>query len=118
MGGISDLTMGVIEYALDGVAKRAEVRAHNVANLNTPGFMASTVAFEDVLAAALEDGDLGDLAEPPVVPRPGVPDPLGNTVSLEAEVVDGMKDDVLFDTLINSYNFKLEVLRTAIGVRA
>ncbi|HXF73236.1 MAG TPA: flagellar biosynthesis protein FlgB [Actinomycetota bacterium] len=118
MDGINDLTMGVIEYALDGLAKRAEVRAHNVANLDTPGFMASTVAFEDVLAAALEDGDLGDLTEPPVVPRPDMPDPLGNTVSLDAEVVEAMKDDLLFDTLINSYDFKLEVLRTAIGVRA
>lgn len=117
MDGIGDLTMDVIGYALDGVARRAEVRAHNVANLNTPGFVASTVPFEDVLAAALVDGDLGDLTEPPVVPRPGVPDPLGNTVSLEAEVVDGMKDNLLFDTLVNSYNFKLEILRAAIGVR-
>lgn len=42
--------------ALDGLARRAEVTANNIANANSPGFRPSTVRFEEALAAAARSG--------------------------------------------------------------
>lgn len=115
---IPDITTGVVEYALGGLATRAEVRADNVANMNTPGFRASSVTFESALAEALDEGDLSDLAGPAVGIKPGAPDPHGNTVSLETEMIEGIKDNLAFEAFINSFNHKVTVTRTAIRGQA
>lgn len=118
MSGISDLTMRVVEFALDGLAARGEVRADNVANANTPGFQGRTVNFETALATALERGeDPARLAVPGTAIAPGVPDPRGNTVSMENELVGQMQDTLMNQALINAYDSKLVLLRTALGVR-
>ncbi|GIU99281.1 MAG: flagellar biosynthesis protein FlgB [Actinomycetota bacterium] len=118
MSGISDLTMRTVEFALDGLSARDDVRANNVANVNTPGYQARTVDFEGVLRDALARGiDPAGLEVPGAVPAPGVPDATGNTVSLEDELVGQIEDGLLNQALIHGYNFKIDVLRTAIGGR-
>lgn len=118
MSGISDLTMRTVEFALDGLAARGDVRAGNVANVNTPGYQARTVAFEDALRSALERGvDPEGLEVPDAVVVPGAAGPNGNTVSLEEELVAQIEDGLMNQALIHGYNFKISVLRTAIGVR-
>jgi flagellar basal-body rod protein FlgB len=118
MSGISDLTMRTIEFALDGLAARGDVRAANVANVNTPGYQARTVSFEGVLRDALERGaDPEGLEVPGAVVVPGAPDPNGNSVSLEDELVGQIQDGLMNQALIHGYNFKIDVLRTAIGGR-
>src|SRR5690606_38210897 len=42
--------------ALDGLALRQRVIANNVANLNTPGYLAQRVSFERELAQAVRSG--------------------------------------------------------------
>ncbi|MDO5672860.1 MAG: flagellar basal body rod protein FlgB [Actinomycetaceae bacterium] len=42
--------------ALDGLAMRQRVIADNVSNIQTPGFLAGRVTFEDELARAVELG--------------------------------------------------------------
>ena len=111
----SDITLGALEYALNGLAQRGDVRADNVANANTPGFQATRVTFEGALADALRNGDVSAVASPSTLPATGAPDALGNTVSLEDEMVEGIKDNLGFQTYIQGYNFKLDVLRKAIG---
>lgn len=117
MSLIGDVTMGAMEYALDGLAARSAARAHNVANMNTPGFQGQTVSFESALAAALSDGDLSDVTAPATVEQPGEPDALGNTVRLEDELVGGIKDNLLFQALVQGYTYKLDALRIAITGR-
>lgn len=118
MSGISDLTMRTVEFALDGLAARGDVRAANVANVNTPGYQARTVDFEDALRDALARGaDPETLEVPGTILAPGAPDPRGNTVSLEGELVAQIEDGLMNQALIHGYNFKLDVLRTAIGGR-
>lgn len=111
----SDITMGALEYALNGLAQRGDVRANNVANANTPGFQATKVTFEGALADALSNADLSNVASPSTSIAPGAPDALGNTVSLEDEMIEGIKDNIGFQTHIQGYNFKIDVLRKAIG---
>lgn len=117
MEGIGDQTMGVVEYALRGVADRAEVHAHNLANVNTPNFVAKRVDFESRLRRALESGRAADLGAPDVVDAGGVPDSRGNTVELQDEIVGLVKNNLIQDAMVNAYNFKVNVLRTAVGRR-
>ena len=52
----TDAVGSALRSALDGLAYRQRVSANNVANVDTPGFTASTVDFEDSLRGALADG--------------------------------------------------------------
>lgn len=111
---ISDTTMRAVEYALDGLKLRADTRANNVANVNTPNFEAKNVDFESALKSALATGRPEAAAPPGVVQGDGLPDATGNTVDLEDELTGFMKDNLLRDAMVNAYNFKVGVLRTAI----
>lgn len=80
---ITSLTLGV---AIEGLSARSRVLANNIANLETPGFRARSVAFEDNLADAVR-------ARRPETSRIEVnhtrdtPGHNGNSVNLERQVV-------------------------------
>jgi flagellar basal-body rod protein FlgB len=115
---ISDTTTVAVEYALRGLELRADVRAHNVANQNTPGFRAGRVDFESVLRSALQGGRPGpatEVAEPAVQPGMSLPQPYQNTVNLEDELVGMIKDNLARDAIVNAYNAKVGLFRAAIG---
>src|SRR5688500_17811526 len=80
---ISDTTMRAVEYALDGLKQRADTRANNVSNVNTPNFEAKDVDFESALKSALAVGRPEAAPAPAVVQGNGLPDAMGNTVDLE-----------------------------------
>lgn len=117
MTSISDLTMRGLEYALDGMKTRFDVHAHNLANANTPGFVSARVDFESALADALRTDQLDRAPAPQVENAMGPPDAQGNTVSLETEMSELLKANLMQRTLVNAYNFKVGVLRTAITGR-
>ncbi len=114
---ISDATMRAVEYALSGLDARGDVRAHNIANLNTPGFQAMRVDFESSLRQALERSAVERVPAPSTRVDPTLQNGQGNTVSLENELVGQMKDNLMRDALVNSYNHKAGILRAAIGGR-
>lgn len=117
MEAIRDNTVTTIEYALRGLSQRADVRADNVANMNTPGFRARQVSFSEELRGALRGGQPAIAAAPRVSISPGLPDATGNTVDLETELVGMMQDNLLRDGMVAAFNFKLGVLRSAIAGR-
>ncbi len=117
MDGISDNTMQAVEYALRGVAKRAEVHGHNIANIATPGFRGTRVSFESHLADALGTGRVEQLRGPSVEAIGGLPDQNGNDVNLETEMVGLLKNNLTQDAMVQAWNFKMNVLRSAIGGR-
>lgn len=45
-----------LRSALDGLALRQRVTANNIANVNTPGFQAQRVSFEEALARSVSTG--------------------------------------------------------------
>lgn len=114
---LTDTTMRAAEYAMQGLAQRADVRAQNLANLNTPFYRADRVDFEGALQGALATGDATTVAAPAVLPDAGMPDAMGNTVDLETEVAGMMKDNLMRDAMVNAFNFKVGVLRAAITGR-
>lgn len=114
---IHDGAMNAVQYALRGLQERADVRAHNIANVNTPGFRAERVDFETTLRAALVRGDAERAPEPLRTVDPNLPGPNQNTVSLAGEMVGMMKDNLLRDALVNAYNWKAGLLRSAAMTR-
>lgn len=117
MGPVGDVTSTTIEHALRGLALRADVRADNIANANTPGFVAGRVDFESTLRSALADGELDERVTVGVQVDPNLPGPNQNLVSVEGEMVGMLRDSVLRNAMVNAYNFKVNSYRTAIGSR-
>ncbi len=110
----NDTTMNAIEFALRGASQRQATTANNIANINTAGFTASRVRFEDQLSEAIKNGtSIEDLG----VRRVRANTPIGvnnNNVALEEETQDLMTAGIQFEALVNALNSKLGVLRTAI----
>jgi flagellar basal-body rod protein FlgB len=111
---ISDATMRVIEYALDGLTTRSETIANNVANAEVPGFRSSKVDFEDKLRRALQTGNFSGLRTPSTSDAGDAPKADGNTVAIQDEVVDMIKTNLATDAMVNAFNFKVGVMRSAI----
>jgi len=109
-----DPTTQTVIGAMRGLELRAEVRAHNVANAETPNFRAQHVDFESTLSDAIRRGSPAQI-EPEIVPSPTVIDGLGNSVELETELIGAMRDGLHRDTMIAAFNFKTAQLRVAMG---
>lgn len=112
-----DSTGSVIYAALNGLSARQRVIANNVANVETPGFIAGRVSFEDSLREAIAGGDAGGSS---VAMRRSA-DPVnvnGNNVSLDNEVVSLTQTDLAYQLMIRALNNKFGLLRTAIGTGA
>lgn len=110
----ADGTMAALEVALSGVAERQRVAAHNIANLNTPGFRSSRVVFEDDLARALRRDDRLDRSLVGHV-QAGTPVNIkDNDVALEEESQTLITAGLQFDALVSAYNYKIGALRTAL----
>jgi flagellar basal-body rod protein FlgB len=114
--GMWDVSTQAAIGAIDALSLRGEVRAHNIANAETPGFRAAHVEFESALADAVRRGRPA-AAEPTLVASPTVIDGLGNSVDLETELVGAIKDGLHRDTMVAAFNFKTGNLRVAFGGR-
>ena len=54
---LDDVASVTLHAALSGLAQRQRVTANNIANIDTPGFTAGRVSFEDSLRSAVEAGE-------------------------------------------------------------
>ena len=110
----TDTVTSAVERALDGVARRQRVTANNIANVATPGFRASRVAFEEDLADAVRRGAPNSV-EASVIDA-GSPARIdGNNVVLEDETQIMVTSGLQYEALVQALNYKLSVLRAAVG---
>jgi flagellar basal-body rod protein FlgB len=114
---VIDETTNVIAAALNGLSARQRVIADNLANLETPGYLAGQVSFEDELRAAVSRGTgVGD-----VTPRrsesSAATNTNGNNVRVDDEVVALTETGLRYQLMVEAMNSKLRILRTAIGGR-
>jgi flagellar basal-body rod protein FlgB len=110
----TDTTTAAVEWALSAESERQRVSANNIANVNTPGFKSSRVAFEDSLAQAIGDGRPLE-AETTRSRANTFASQDGNDVSLEEETNILTQSGIHYDALVQAFNFKVNSLRTAIG---
>ena len=133
--GVLTGTDWLLERALDGVAERQRVSAHNIANANTPGYKRYRLPFEDQLKAALAREDrrelIGATTHPGHIPirsgsarrradlsveRVGETSMRndGNNVDIEAEMAQIIKDQVHYNALAQEVAKRYSMLRDAI----
>ena len=111
---VGDSTLEAIEYALRALEQRAEVTSQNVSNAEVPGYKATRLDFEDQLRFAIERGAM-DRVGGPAMSRANTPaDATGNTVSVEDEMVQMLKTNLMQGAMVEAFNFKTGLLRSAI----
>jgi flagellar basal-body rod protein FlgB len=101
-----------LNTALDGLALRQRVIADNVANIQTPGFLAGRVSFEDSLAAAVADGSGAagfSTSRSTVAPRED-----GNNVNLETETLLNIQTQLRYQLATQAVSHEFSMLRTAL----
>lgn len=115
---MSGTPFDVLVSGLRHESARQQVAAGNLANLDTPGFKAREVEFQNAFATALEHGDTEGAAalQPTVVEREGgAADATGNTVDLETEMHELRDASVRHRALTRMIELQLQRLKLAIG---
>lgn len=111
---ITDPTMSVLHAALTGLAQRQRVTADNIANIDTPGFLAGRTDFESTLRNELSNG------QAPVVGPSAVRQSLqptrtdGNNVNLDTETMIATETGLRYQLAINALDGKYNLLRSAL----
>ncbi len=124
-----DNLFGIHTRALDLWQRRTEVLANNLANTDTPGFLARDVDFRKVLAAA--SGASGNLPLQTTTPGqidtaartaeslayrvPTQPSMDGNTVHAQVEQADFAANGVHYQASLSFITAQIRMLRTAIS---
>ncbi len=112
---LSDAVGAVLNSALDGVALRQRVIADNIANVDTPGYRASSVDFESSLRAAIASGGL-DGSVTPVALATGTPvGANGNNVDLRKETLAAVQSQFQYQVLTRATSDRFDLIRTAAG---
>lgn len=135
MIGLFGLTDRLLHRSLDGLAMRQRVTAHNIANVDTPGYKRYRLDFESTLKAAVSNGSSpkiagrtthprhipinlhGDLLERPFDLTRSTDTAMrndGNNVDIEAEMAQITKDQVLYNALADVARRRYALLRDAV----
>jgi flagellar basal-body rod protein FlgB len=112
----NDPTMQGLQYALNSLSQRQQVLANNIANAQTPGFVAQDVSFEAQLSAIMNgQSNSTQNAQGEVVNAPDLSTTLdGNTVSLESQMSKVTETNLMYDSLTQLTADRLGILNTAI----
>ena len=108
----------LLKQSIDALSLRHKVVSQNLANLNTPGYRAKEVIFEEELGKRLRSGRNQSLNEPLVrvdADRSARFD--GNTVDLDLEVSALEKNAMLYETYTELLSSKISMMRSAITGR-
>ncbi|GAB3356544.1 flagellar basal body rod protein FlgB [Modestobacter lapidis] len=111
---ITDATMTALHAALSGLQQRQRVTADNIANIQTPGYLAHRTDFESALKSELAGG------QTPTVGRSAISQSLdptrmdGNNVNLDTETTIATETGLRYQLALNALDGKYTVLRAAL----
>ncbi|NAZ82846.1 flagellar basal body rod protein FlgB [Kineococcus sp. R8] len=114
-----DITTIALHTALNGLQARQRAIADNIANINTPHYLANKVSFEDSLAQAVDSGSAAGAATAGIRTRKSL-EPTredGNNVNLDEETLSNISTKLSYDTVLSAMNSKYTLLKTAMGMR-
>jgi flagellar basal-body rod protein FlgB len=114
---MNDLSLDVLASALHGLSERQRAIADNIANVQTPGYLARRVDFEGNLERAMADGDRDGVlaAATPVTSRSlEATRTDGNNVNLDDETVSALATNLRYQTTVEAVNHKFRLLRSSI----
>ena len=106
-----DISSVALHSAASALSERGRVTADNIANIQTPGFLANRVMFEDALADAV-DGGSG--ATDPSVATSLEPTRLdGNNVNLDRETLTSVDTNLRYQMITQAMTDKFMILSSA-----
>jgi flagellar basal-body rod protein FlgB len=111
---IGDVTSSALKAALDGLAQRQRVTADNIANINTPGFLAGRVDFESSLRGAITGGENPASANAVTARSLEPTNTNGNNVNLDSETIIATETGLRYQLALNALDGKYNQLRTAL----
>jgi flagellar basal-body rod protein FlgB len=115
---MDDPRLTVLTRLMDVAMQRQQVHAANLANINTPGYKARALEFEEEFNAALDEQGLDRamrVETQVTTPLATGADPDGNDVSSEREVAALARNKLLYDTYVTMARGKMRMLNTAIS---
>jgi flagellar basal-body rod protein FlgB len=108
----TSITLTALTSAMDGLAARQRAIANNIANVNTVGYLAQRVSFEDELAASVNQGS-GVVA--PKTQRSLEPTQLnGNNVNIDTETLSNIDTVLRFQFAANAADATFARTRAAL----
>ena len=112
--GISDSVTTALHLAINGLDARQQAISSNIANLETPNYLAKEVDFESSLRSALDDGDPSQM-EISVSESLAATRLNGNNVNIDFELLASSENVMRQKLAVQALNAKYQLLRTAIG---
>jgi flagellar basal-body rod protein FlgB len=110
---LGDVTSVALRTALSGLSMRQRVIADNIANVQTPGFLAGRVTFEDELRNAVASGSPAS-ASPSIARSLEPTREDGNNVNLDHEFLSNIDTGLRYQTMLRAVDDKFGLLRSAI----
>jgi flagellar basal-body rod protein FlgB len=105
-----DVTSAALRTALSGLSMRQRVIADNIANIETPGFLAGRVSFEEALNSAVKAGDPS--AATPTLARSLEPTREdGNNVNLDHETLANVDTGLRYQLALRAMDSKFSLIR-------
>ena len=111
---INDSTMTALHAALSGLAQRQRVTADNVANINTPGYLAGRVDFESTLKNEMANGQTPVVGQSATLRSSDPTNTNGNNVNLDTETVIQTETGLRYQLALNALDGKYDLLRSAL----
>ncbi len=111
---IGDLTTQSLTAALHGLEAQQQAHQQNIANVETPGYLARRVSFEDSLRNAIESGRpaMAGVAHSNTTDATRID---GNNVRLDRELT-AMSENALKQQLVTeALNAQYRLIRTAVS---
>jgi flagellar basal-body rod protein FlgB len=107
--------MRALAQALSGLSLRQRTIADNIANLETPRFLAGKVDFESSLLRAIEDGESPESASPEAVRSLEPTRTNGNNVNLDEEMLAASQTGLTYQLGVQAMTDHFQRLRIAAG---
>jgi flagellar basal-body rod protein FlgB len=111
---LDDITSVTLHSALTGLAKRQRVIADNISNVETPGFLAGRVSFEDSLSNAVSSGADPASVTPQVARSLQPTREDGNNVNLDQEMLSNVDTNLRYQLTLRALDSKYGLLHDAI----
>ena len=111
---IGDVTTTTLHAALSGLAQRSRVTADNIANVQTPGFLAGRTDFESSLRTELRQGTSPTVSGGSIARSLEPTREDGNNVNLDSETVIATETGLRYQLALNALDGKYGLLRSAL----
>lgn len=109
-----DISTSSLRVAVAGLAARQSAIANNIANIETPGYRARKVQFEEALHGAIASGKSPSTVSPSTVESLEPTRLNGNNVNLDQETLSHIDTTMRYQLTLRAMDHKYSMLRDAI----